>query len=134
MNISKCWSILNIFYRAYVSRSNFSIQSNIVDPDQTAQRGEQSDLNLQSASKTIRQYFRRYLAMISSRRVKGIPYLLFISCMLGNFSCFCCRLLTFFKILFRKFRSETLSECQTVWILLHVLLAYYLLSISWNYF
>ena len=33
--------------------------------------------------------------------------------MLGNFSCLCCRLLTFFKV---NFLSGTLSECQTVWI------------------
>ena len=38
------------------------------------------------------------------------------SCMLGNFSCFCCCLLTFFKINFQKILSRTLSECQTVWI------------------
>ena len=38
-------------------------------------------------------------------------------CMLGNFSCFCCRLLTFFKIdFFEKFLQELPSECQTVWI------------------
>ena len=38
-------------------------------------------------------------------------------CMLGNFSCFCCHLLTFFKIyFFKKNLSGTLSECQTVWI------------------
>ena len=35
-------------------------------------------------------------------------------CMLGNFSCFCCRLLTFFKMnFFEKILSGTLSECQT---------------------
>ena len=42
-----------------------------------------------------------------------------ILCMLGNFSCFCCRLLPFLKINFfkkKKKRSGTLSECQTVWI------------------
>ena len=33
--------------------------------------------------------------------------------MLGNFSCFCYRLLTFFKInFFEKFHLGTLSECQ----------------------
>ena len=37
-------------------------------------------------------------------------------CMLGNFSCFCCRLLTFFKINLKKFLSGTLSGCQTFWI------------------
>ena len=32
-------------------------------------------------------------------------------CILGNFSCFCCRLLTFFKIyFFSKILSVTLSE------------------------
>ena len=38
--------------------------------------------------------------------------------MMGHFSCFCCRLLTFFskKQLFEKFLSGTLSECQRVWI------------------
>ena len=37
-------------------------------------------------------------------------------CMLGNFSCFCCCLLTSFKIIFfEKILSGTLSECQTVW-------------------
>ena len=37
--------------------------------------------------------------------------------MLGNFSCFCCHLLTFFKTNFiKKNLSGTLSECQTVWI------------------
>ena len=36
---------------------------------------------------------------------------------LGNFSCFCCPLLTFFKsFFFQKILSGTLSECQTVWI------------------
>ena len=35
--------------------------------------------------------------------------------MLGNFSCFSCRLLTFFKInFFQKFLSGTLSECETL--------------------
>ena len=34
--------------------------------------------------------------------------------MLGIFSCFCCRLLTFLNIaFFQKFLSGTLSECQT---------------------
>ena len=37
-------------------------------------------------------------------------------CMLGNFSCFSCRLLTFFKINFSKIISGTLSECQMFWI------------------
>ena len=38
-------------------------------------------------------------------------------CLLGNFSCLCCCLLTFFKInFFKKIISGTLSECQTVWI------------------
>ena len=37
-------------------------------------------------------------------------------CMLGNFSCFCCRLLTFQNKLFQKILSGTLSEYQTVWI------------------
>ena len=37
--------------------------------------------------------------------------------MQGNFSCFCCRLLTFFKInFFPKILSGTLLECQMVWI------------------
>ena len=38
-------------------------------------------------------------------------------CMLGNFNAFCCRLLTFFQIIFfyEKILSGTLSECQTVW-------------------
>ena len=35
--------------------------------------------------------------------------------MLGDFSCFCCCLLTsFFNLLFQKIVSETLSKCQTV--------------------
>ena len=38
-------------------------------------------------------------------------------CILGNFSCFRCRLLIFFKInFFRKILSGTLTECQTIWI------------------
>ena len=38
-------------------------------------------------------------------------------CMLGNFSCFCCHLLTFFRVNFlKKNLTVTLSECQTVWI------------------
>ena len=38
-------------------------------------------------------------------------------CMLGMFSCFRCRLLPFFKIIFfQKTLLEPLSECQTVWI------------------
>ena len=37
--------------------------------------------------------------------------------MLDNFSRFCYRLLTFFKInFFKKILSGTVSECQTVWI------------------
>ena len=35
-------------------------------------------------------------------------------CILGNFTFFCCNLLTFFKTTFSKIFSETLSECQTV--------------------
>ena len=38
-------------------------------------------------------------------------------CMLGNCSCFYCRLLTFFKLKFLKINhSGPPSECQTVWI------------------
>ena len=38
-------------------------------------------------------------------------------CMLGNFSCVCCHLLTFFQIdFFSKIIPGTLSDCQTVWI------------------
>ena len=39
-------------------------------------------------------------------------------CMLGNFPCFCCHLLTFFhnQQLIQKSLSGTLSVCQTVWI------------------
>ena len=37
-------------------------------------------------------------------------------CMLGNFSCFCCHLLTFSILTFQKNLSGTLSECKTVWI------------------
>ena len=33
-------------------------------------------------------------------------------CMLGTFSCFCCRPLTFQIYLFQKILSGTLSECQ----------------------
>ena len=36
--------------------------------------------------------------------------------MLGNFSFFWCRLITFLKLLYSKILSWTLSECQTVWI------------------
>ena len=36
--------------------------------------------------------------------------------MLGNFSCSCCRLLTFFQSNFFKRLLRTLSECQMVWI------------------
>ena len=37
--------------------------------------------------------------------------------MLGNFSFFCCRLLTFFKLtFFKKTILGTLSEWQTIWI------------------
>ena len=38
--------------------------------------------------------------------------------MLGKFTCFCCYLLTFFKIYFFKnlFLTETLSEGQKIWI------------------
>ena len=46
----------------------------------------------------------------------GISSALFTLCMLGNFSCFLCRLLTFFQSqLFQKILSGTLSGCQTVW-------------------
>ena len=34
-------------------------------------------------------------------------------CMLSNFSCFCCHLLTFFRINFKLFFSGTHSDCQT---------------------
>ena len=39
-------------------------------------------------------------------------------CMLGNCSCFCCGLLTFFQnySFSEKNISETLSECQRFWI------------------
>ena len=37
-------------------------------------------------------------------------------CMLGNFSCLCCRLLTFQNYFFQKILSGALSECQMVWI------------------
>ena len=37
--------------------------------------------------------------------------------MLGNFSCLCHRLLTFFKLTFSQKNSGTPSMCQTVWIL-----------------
>ena len=38
-------------------------------------------------------------------------------CMLGNCSCFCCLLLTFFKVnFFKEFSSGTQSKCLTVWI------------------
>ena len=38
-------------------------------------------------------------------------------CMLRNYSCFCCHLLTFFQnYLFQKIISGTLSVCQMVWI------------------
>ena len=37
-------------------------------------------------------------------------------CMLGNFSCFSCRLLTFQILTFQKILSGTVSECQIVWI------------------
>ena len=33
--------------------------------------------------------------------------------MVGNLSCFCCRLLTFFKITFSEILSGTLSESHT---------------------
>ena len=32
--------------------------------------------------------------------------------MMGNFSCFCCNVLTFFKLLFQNILSGTLSECS----------------------
>ena len=37
-------------------------------------------------------------------------------CMMGNFSYFCCRLLTFFKINFFKKFFQKYYQCQTVWI------------------
>ena len=42
--------------------------------------------------------------------------------MLGNFSCFCGRLLTFSKLTFSKDSnlSGTLSECQMVWIQIRI--------------
>ena len=66
-----------------------------VDPDQEAT----ADLDLYAASKGNNSQ----------------PDMLL--CILGSFSCFCCCLLTFFKIkFFNKKISGTLSECQTVWI------------------
>ena len=51
------------------------------------------------------------------------PILFFLTLyMLGNFSCFCCRLLTFFTISFftKKNLSGTLSENQTNWIRIRI--------------
>ena len=52
--------------------------------------------------------------LISTRHRAMTPFTL---CMLGNFSCFCCCLLNFFQNWhFPKILSETLSECQMVWL------------------
>ena len=48
-----------------------------------------------------------------------LAHMLLTLCMLGNFSCFCCGVLTFFKMSFfkkKKKLSGTLLECQKVWI------------------
>ena len=46
-----------------------------------------------------------------------LDQILLTLCMLGNVSCFCCPLLTFFTIhFFQKILSGTLSECQKVMI------------------
>ena len=36
--------------------------------------------------------------------------------MLGNFSCYCCRLIAFFELILSKIISGTLSESQAIWI------------------
>ena len=49
-------------------------------------------------------------------------------CMLGNFSCFCCRHIVcwlFSALTFQKVLSGALSECQTVWIQIRM----YILSV-----
>ena len=49
--------------------------------------------------------------------------------MLGNFSCFCCRLLIFSRLTFsKKNLSGTLTECQTGWIQIR---AYILSVLFW---
>ena len=54
----------------------------------------------------------KLLPEINTRNTLLLPL-----CILGNFSCFCCRLLTFFQnYLFQKKFSGTPLECQTVWI------------------
>ena len=49
-------------------------------------------------------------------KLKKVFYCSITLCMLGNFSFFCCRLLTFFKIDFSKKSFWILLECQMVWI------------------
>ena len=47
---------------------------------------------------------------------KIIFYFRLTICVLGNLPSFCCRLLTFFKIIFfQRTLSGTLTECQMVW-------------------
>ena len=41
-------------------------------------------------------------------------HVLLTLCMLGNFSCFCCHLLTFFKNIFCKIFSKEHYQCQMV--------------------
>ena len=66
-------------------------------------------------------YFRKLYIEEEKSRINQLQDLgkvsIFNLCMLGNFSCFSCRLLTFFQnLLFQKILSGILSECQTVWI------------------
>ena len=51
--------------------------------------------------------------LLSQRNVMQVSVLTL--CMLGNFSCFCCRLLTFFKkITFSKNSFRNTIECKKV--------------------
>ena len=51
-----------------------------------------------------------------SMYVMGHQNLVLTFCMLGNFSCFCCRLLTFQNVLFSKTSFRNTINVQTVWI------------------
>ena len=51
---------------------------------------------------------------LSITQIMVAPTTCLTLCILGNFSCFCCLLLAFFKInFFQKIIAGTLSECQT---------------------
>ena len=91
--------------------------ANKIVPDQTAPRGAVWSGTFWLLSSVSRIDSSRSLTAwkipdnrTTALRVEPFNWLLLTLCMLGNFSCFCCRLLTFFK----NFFQEHYQECWTV--------------------